>query len=579
MQRNLRVILSVVVFALGAIHAWNTRDYMNPDGITYLDLGDACLNGNSSAINAYWSPLYPCVLGTALRLAKPSIYWEFPVVHFVNFAIYLLAFWAFDFLLRQLLRYHEAHKVENGLVALPAWLWVLFGYLLFLTCAFQFTFSPQIVSPDMCVVAFVFLASGILLRIRRGADTWPMFGLLGIALGLGYLSKAVFLPFALIFLSISAFAAKSPKRAVGRVVIASLAFLLVASLYFVPLSISKGRFTFGDTGKLNYAWVVNGVTLHIHWQGEPPGHGTPIHPTRKILDHPAVYEFASPVGGTYPPWYDPSYWHEGVTLRFEPRIQMAILFQNVDGYLMLLSSATQISLIAGFLALCFISYDRRRYLLGGILRQWSLLVPSIAVFVLYAIILVEKRYVGGFIVLMWLGLYFGAQIPYPRKSRTLAMGIVIAVASVIVISVGRLTFPAAVALGRKMIKGEDYYANGLGARPAEMRQAQVAEGLTRMGVRPRDNVASIGRGSFCGWARLARIRIIAEVTDGSLIHPATQDVEDFWAADPSIRGKVITTLASTGATAIVADQVPGWASQEGWKQIGNTAYYVYFLPK
>jgi hypothetical protein len=402
---------------------------------------------------------------------------------------------------------------------------------------------------------------------------------LGITLGLGYLSKAVFLPFALIFLSISAFATKSPKSVVGRVLIAGLAFLLVASVYFVPLSVSKGRLTFGDTGKLNYAWVVNGVTWHIHWQGEPPGHGAPIHPTRKILDRPAVYEFASPIGGTYPPWFDPSYWHEGVTLRFEPRIQMAAFFRNADGYLMLLSSATQISLIAGFLALCFISYDRRLYLLGNILRQWNLLVPSIAVFVLYAIIFVEKRYVGGFMVLMWLGLYFGAQIPYPRRSRILAMGIVIAVASVIVISVSRLTFPAAVALGRKMIKGEDYYANGLSARPAEIGQAQVAESLTRMGIRPRDNVASIGRGSFCGWARLARVRIIAEVTDGSLIRPATQDVEDFWAANPSIRGKVITTLARTGATAIVADQVPAWASYEGWKQIGNTSYYVYFLPK
>jgi hypothetical protein len=194
MQRKLRVLLSIIVVALGGLHAWNAPDYMNPDGISYLDLGDACLNGDASVINGLWSLLYPCVLGTALRLVRPSVYWEFPLVHLVNFAIYLFAFWAFDFLLCQLIRFHEAAKLENGIGALPAWLWVPFGYLPFLTCAFQFTFSPQIVSPDMCVVAFLFLASGILLRIRTGAETRTMFVFLGIALGLGYLSKAVFFP-------------------------------------------------------------------------------------------------------------------------------------------------------------------------------------------------------------------------------------------------------------------------------------------------------------------------------------------------------------------------------------------------
>jgi hypothetical protein len=298
---------------------------------------------------------------------------------------------------------------------------------------------------------------------------------------------------------------------VGRVLIAGLAFFLVASVYFVPLSVSKGRFTFGDAGRLNYAWLVNDVTWHIHWQGESPGHGVPIHPTRKILDRPAVYEFASPIGGTYPPWCDPSYWYEGVTLRFEPRIQMAAFSRNADGYLRMLSSGTQISLIAGFLTLCFISCNRRLDLLGNVLRQWNLLVPSLAAFVLFSIISVERRYVGGFMVLMWLGLYFGAQTPYPWKSRILAMGTVIAVASAMVISVSKLTLPAAVALSRKVIKGEDYYASALSARPAVMGQAQVAESLIRMGVRPHDNIASIGRGSFCGWARLARVRKVRSI--------------------------------------------------------------------
>lgn len=571
-------MLSVIVFALGAIHAWNARDYMNPDGISYLDVGDACLDGNASAINGLWSPFYPCLLGATMRLIKPSAHWEFPLVHFVNFAICLFALWAFDFLLCQLIRFHEVHKLENGLVTLPAWLWVLLGYLLFIICAFQFTFSPRIVSPDMCVVAFVFLASGILLRIRRGAENWTMFVFLGVALGLGYLSKAGMLPIALIFLSISAFATKSPKSAVRRVMIASLAFVLIASAYFVPLSVAKGRLTFGDAGKLNYAWVVNGVTWHVHWQGESPGHGSPVHPTRKILDHPAVYEFASPIRGTYPPWYDPSYWYEGVTLRFEPRAQMSTFSRSADEYLRIFSSSTQISLISGFLVLCFIGYKRPLNLMGNILRQWNLLVPSIAAFALFSTIFVETRYLGAFMVLMWLGLYSGVRVPDSRRSRILTASIVIAVASVIVISIGQLTLPAAFALAREVFRGQKSNAEVFGSGPGMTGQAQIAEGLNRMGVRPGDNVASIGKGFSCGWARLAKVRIVAEVTDGSPIRPATRDVEDFWAADPSIRRKVINTLASTGARAIIADNVASWASNEGWQQIGDTSYYVYFLP-
>lgn len=572
-------MLLLIVFALGAIHAWNARDFMNPDGISYLDVGDACAHGNVAAINGLWSPFYPCLLGAAMRLIKPSAHWEFPIVHFLNFAIYLFALWAFDFLLCQLIRYHEVHKLENGLVTLPAWLWVLLGYLLFIICALQFNFSPLIVSPDMCVAAFIFLASGILLRIRRGAENWGMFVLLGVALGLAYLSKAAMLPIALIILSISAFATKNPKSAARRVLIASLAFFLIASAYFVPLTMTKGRLTFGDAGKLNYAWQVNGVTWHFHWQGESPGHGTPTHPTRKILDHPAVYEFASPIRGTYPPWYDPSYWHEGVTLRFEPRVQIRTFFRSANQYLSIFSSSTQISLISGFLALCFISYNRRFYLMRNILRQWNLLVPSIAAFALFSIISVEKRYIGSFMVLMWLGLYSGVRVPDSRRSRVLTASIVIAVASVIAISIGQLTLPLAVALGRAVIKGENSHAVALNEGPGMTGQAQVAESLNKMGVSPGDDVASIGKGFSCGWARLAKLRIIAEVTNGSPLRPPTGDVENFWAANPSTRKEVINTLASTGARAIVADNAASWASNEGWRQIGNTPYYVYLLPK
>ena len=32
-----------------------------------------------------------------------------------------------------------------------------------------------------------------------------------------------------------------------------------------------------------------------------------VHPVRKLFDAPPIYEFATPLKGTSPVWYDPSY--------------------------------------------------------------------------------------------------------------------------------------------------------------------------------------------------------------------------------------------------------------------------------
>ena len=96
----------------------------------------------------------------------------------------------------------------------------------------------------------------------------------------------------------------------------SLAFVALATPQIVLLSLAKGRVTFSDTGKLAYAWYNYGLPLR-NWQGQPAGSGTPVHPTRKLYEHPAVYEFNGPIRSSYPPWYDPSYWNEGLSPHFQ----------------------------------------------------------------------------------------------------------------------------------------------------------------------------------------------------------------------------------------------------------------------
>src|SRR5437588_1656055 len=112
----LRISCWCVALTVGAAQAWATRFYMNPDGISYLDIGDAYWRGDwHNAINAYWSPLYPWVLGGFLKIFHPSVQGEFPLVHLVNFLIYVVALTAFALFLETFIgQQREAEpKVES----------------------------------------------------------------------------------------------------------------------------------------------------------------------------------------------------------------------------------------------------------------------------------------------------------------------------------------------------------------------------------------------------------------------------------------------------------------------------------
>ena len=119
------------------------------------------------------------------------------------------------------------------------------------------------------------------------------------------------------------------------------------------LSHQKGRFTFGDSGSMNYAWYVSPRTFTRNWQGEVPGSGTPVHPTRQLLRAPSLFEFDGPVVGTYPPWTDPSYWNEGLRWHFKFKPQLEVLTVTVPSEARLLIR-TRPELVAGVVVLALL---------------------------------------------------------------------------------------------------------------------------------------------------------------------------------------------------------------------------------
>jgi len=145
-------------------------------------------------------------------------------------------------------------------VTLPDWAWVALGYTLFIWSSLALI-KVWVVTPDMLMACFVYLAAGLVLRIRLGYTNWLTFGLLGMVLGLAYLTKAAMFPLSLIVLAVSLFSMEGSRRAFPRVVVAFLIFLLFSAPFVWAISTAKGSLTFGDAGTLTYVRYVNGVPL------------------------------------------------------------------------------------------------------------------------------------------------------------------------------------------------------------------------------------------------------------------------------------------------------------------------------
>src|SRR5688572_12632742 len=88
-ERRMKWALRSVVILVGFLQVWANRHTIAADGVSYLDMGHAFFRGDwNMAINAYWSPLYPGVLGLVMWLTDPPPHLEYTILNLANFAIY-----------------------------------------------------------------------------------------------------------------------------------------------------------------------------------------------------------------------------------------------------------------------------------------------------------------------------------------------------------------------------------------------------------------------------------------------------------------------------------------------------------
>ena len=591
-------MLALGCAALGAVHAWAAlRSHaLNLDGVSYLDMAEGLASGTGGLVNAYWSPLYPALIAIPLAIGArgPT---ELAWVHVLNLCIYLgclAAFWVLWTELTVLWRAGAAtaaahagdapHPGAGAGLPIPDWAWHAFGALLFLWATLGLI-NLWAVTPDLLVCALVLLAFALLLRIRRGRSGPLAFAELGAVLGAAYWAKAALFVLAPVFLA-SAVLLASPRRRWRSAAVGAGVYGLCALPLVVALSDDRGRVTFGDSGALNWAWYVNRQPQR-HWRGQAAAH-----PTRVALEDPLLYEYDRGPGGTYSPWYDPAYWLEGLSPSMDPAGAARAVSANLWHYWERMFRPL-LALLAAFALLAVLARDPLgEGTPGGGRAEHAgaprappppvaaaslspLALPATAGLILYLPVYAETRYVAPFVIAA-VGVIAARAVPsglLPRRAAAVAAA---ALLVPLALELGALHLQE----GFPVIAGTTLEASRRAGRaagfdapaPVVRDPVVVARAMADAGLSRGARVAVVGAGlEESAWARLAGVRIVAEV--------APADVLRFW-ADDAARARALSAMTAIGVDAVVAPRAPVTpaGTVAGWRDVAATGYLLHAVP-
>jgi hypothetical protein len=478
-----------IAVTVAAIAAIDQRHELTPDGLTYLDMATECVEaGPASLINTMWNPLYPAFLALWMGTLRPSPALVIPVAHMATWLLFAILAASFSLLLATWTRFSNFGNSPGS--ASPT-IVSMFGICVFFA-PFQGFRMVAGLNPDLLLSTCVFLAAWCCIRIITKSSR-RYYILLGVILALGFYSKPVGLPTGFLLLAI--LLAWPPKGATrARLLIALAVFGVATSPLILAISYRAGHFTTSESGSLNYVWHVNDFYPFLGWMGQQSNeYGNPAHPPRVLLEKPLILEFASPVPGTYPLWYEPSYWYAGVHPHFDAKRQMAAVIKNLHGLYGI--AAAFPALWAGLIALAMMGgWQQVRKCLPGQfpwMAAWGSLAAG-----LYSAVHLEGRYLAPFVVLFALGVF----LALARALGSAANPVLLTLSLVIILT----TAVSSLTSLSHTIKERD--------NPGD--EQRIADRLAMLGMRPGDRIATAGDSSDAYWARQCGVRIVAQALDG-----------------------------------------------------------------
>jgi hypothetical protein len=514
-------ICQLIVLLMGARCAFAGRNLpVGADGLAYLDVAHSYLRHDwHTAINGYWGPLYSWLLAAGMRIFHPGNHAEFAVARAVNFALFAAALYAFSGFWRALAEWSK--RTGDGETSIPGaspLAWIVFGYLLFVT---NFIWHVDEVTPDILVATIVFATAAFLFKLNDDrqhgnvAYVW-----LGLLLALGYYAKAVLLYFAVFVLAamvVQRFRSGSFRGPVTAIVV----FVVLVSPFVAMVSRTLGHFTAGDSGRLNYAWFVNGPETKT-WMKVSHGYAPlPFYPGPIALDSPRVFRLPSIEGVTYAPWYDAARFDKRSYPAFDLRAQIRQLAVNLPFLKDQIFGAGAALLVP----LVILVWYEPRASLRHFATTWFCTLPAAFVIGMYLLVHLVQRFVLGFSLVLWGAVW--ASVFVPPGVQLLARRAVLA---------GTFVFAAST------MPGLLHYV--VSERTESLRRDMViAEAVSHGGIAPDDAVASIGDGQEAYWAHLARLSVVTEVW--------SMDSAQFWSAPPDAQQAALRAMADSGARAVV----------------------------
>jgi hypothetical protein len=551
---------------------------LDGDAVSYMDLGDLIRGHQWHAIvNAYWHPLYPALLALGHALFRSTRYNELAACYVINLFIFLLEMLAIVVFVDALSDLR--HKLLPTSTSVTSFLLdrdsLRYLALTLLLIASQRELSPGKVRPDALLQALLLFALAALLK-HLATGLYRYTALMGLALGLAYLTKSFAFIFTLCCLLVLVlFRILWQRTRLLPVVAASLVLLccfgVVAGPYVAALSHQKGRLTFGDSGSLNYAWYVSGTEkVHLEPSMTASFGSADVqlkHPEQQLLESPGINRYSALANGTYPPWFDPTYWNDHIRTRFSLSRQLPRAGRNlvlVARYL--LNHPEGLVLFA----LLFLLGSSLRLRLASDAFWLPPVALGLAVWLIYGIVNIEERYVTiGFLAIL-LPLFAALRVkPSSSSSRpSIAMALILFFALLTTAESFRLA-----AEERRQFLVAHYPAPWY-----EPDDFAAAHALNALGIGPGDNVACIISHSHVFvpyFARLAGVRILTE------LYVPKGPLYPFLAALPN-REEALDTLRRTGDKALIGYFDPGamtgtTPASAGWHQLANTHFYVYPL--
>jgi hypothetical protein len=550
---------------------------LDGDAVAYMDIGDLIRSHHwAGVINGYWNPLYPAALALGHAIFHATRFTELRAYYFVNFGIFLLEMAAVvcftDAIIRlRHLRSATISAASDFLFDRYALRYIGVALLVFAT---QRELSMGKVRPDALLQAcLLFGLAALMHHLATGYLRYA--ALMGVALGFAYLAKSFAFVFTFVAILVLIVFRRiwfkhAPRQIAAAALVVALCFAIVAGPYVGALSHQKGRIDFGDSGTLNYAWFVGGTEkMHLQ-QNQTALFGTAeihfLHPEKVLLQSPLILSYSLLPYGTYPDWFDTSFWNDHLKTHFSPRGELHVGSRNsvlVVRYLVNHPEAWLLLIVL--------------LLLGGRLdfdwhpsRNAFWLVPlllGLSVFAIYGMVNIEERYVTIGYLAVILTCFAGL------RSSKIARNAGSSAASALALLLALL------AIGQSARIIAQYRRDlSLAASPGgwyDPDTFEAARGLNAMGVGPGDTIACIGdRACLVDhyWARLAGVRILTEIYEPQL--PLYNDL-----ATMQNRDLAIDIVRRQGAKVIVGYFDPGLMTGTtpasiGWRELGVSHFYA-----